>query len=97
MYNDGGLCLMLPVSIVFFLFYFLIISLSLQYHIRVLESAPEVVALLLAGLEYLINISYVDDTEVFKVCKLSLSILCCQYNCMLQFFLNYALMCFARV
>ncbi|EOA19847.1 hypothetical protein CARUB_v10000095mg [Capsella rubella] len=39
-----------------------------KFHIRVLESAPEVVALLLAGLEYLINISYVDDTEVFKVC-----------------------------
>ncbi|KFK25927.1 hypothetical protein AALP_AA8G181300 [Arabis alpina] len=39
-----------------------------KFHIRVLESAPELVALLLAGLEYLINISYVDDTEVFKVC-----------------------------
>uniref|UniRef100_A0A1J3F903 Exportin-1 n=1 Tax=Noccaea caerulescens TaxID=107243 RepID=A0A1J3F903_NOCCA len=37
-------------------------------HIRVLESAPEIVQLLLAGLEYLISISYVDDTEVFKVC-----------------------------
>ncbi|CAF1697640.1 unnamed protein product [Brassica napus] len=41
---------------------------QLQFHIRVLESAPDTVALLLAGLEYLINISYVDDTEVFKVC-----------------------------
>ncbi|KAF3509669.1 hypothetical protein F2Q69_00000707 [Brassica cretica] len=39
-----------------------------KFHIRVLESAPDTVALLLAGLEYLINISYVDDTEVFKVC-----------------------------
>ncbi|CAN8300236.1 unnamed protein product [Cochlearia groenlandica] len=39
-----------------------------KFHIRVLESAPEVVALLLAGLQYLINISFVDDTEVFKVC-----------------------------
>ncbi|CAA7051547.1 unnamed protein product [Microthlaspi erraticum] len=37
-------------------------------HIRVLESAPEIVQLLIAGLEYLISISYVDDTEVFKVC-----------------------------
>ncbi|KAF8079528.1 hypothetical protein N665_1021s0023 [Sinapis alba] len=39
-----------------------------KFHIRVLESAPDIVALLLAGLEYLIKISYVDDTEVFKVC-----------------------------
>uniref|UniRef100_M4CQ93 Importin N-terminal domain-containing protein n=1 Tax=Brassica campestris TaxID=3711 RepID=M4CQ93_BRACM len=39
-----------------------------QFHIRVLESAPDTVSLLLTGLEYLINISYVDDTEVFKVC-----------------------------
>ncbi|KAG8381654.1 hypothetical protein BUALT_Bualt06G0144000 [Buddleja alternifolia] len=37
-------------------------------HIRVLESSPENINALLAGLEYLINISYVDDTEVFKVC-----------------------------
>ncbi|KAJ8499092.1 hypothetical protein OPV22_009644 [Ensete ventricosum] len=36
-------------------------------HIRVLES-PENRAALLMGLEYLIGISYVDDTEVFKVC-----------------------------
>jgi|APAra0007618257_1042622.scaffolds.fasta_scaffold02292_12 hypothetical protein len=58
-----------------FIIYFLTISLlSLQFHIRVLESTPEVVSLLLAGLEYLINISYVDDTEVFKVPKLSLLI-----------------------
>ncbi|XP_074320433.1 protein EXPORTIN 1A [Silene latifolia] len=37
-------------------------------HIRVLEVTQENVAALLMGLEYLINISYVDDTEVFKVC-----------------------------
>ncbi|WZZ30128.1 hypothetical protein YC2023_013529 [Brassica napus] len=37
-------------------------------HIKVLESAPEIISLLLVGLEYLISISYVDDTEVFKVC-----------------------------
>ncbi|KAL8534748.1 hypothetical protein ACS0TY_010689 [Phlomoides rotata] len=37
-------------------------------HIRVLESSQENISLLLMGLEYLINISYVDDTEVFKVC-----------------------------
>ncbi|KAH9607356.1 hypothetical protein KSS87_020127 [Heliosperma pusillum] len=39
-----------------------------QSHIRVLEVTQENVAALLMGLEYLINISYVDDTEVFKVC-----------------------------
>ncbi|KAL6508225.1 Exportin-1 [Orobanche hederae] len=37
-------------------------------HIRVLESTQENVNALLMGLEYLIHISYVDDTEVFKVC-----------------------------
>ncbi|XP_057479181.1 protein EXPORTIN 1A isoform X2 [Actinidia eriantha] len=37
-------------------------------HIRVLESSPENISALVLGLEYLINISYVDDTEVFKVC-----------------------------
>ncbi|KAL2558892.1 Protein EXPORTIN 1A [Forsythia ovata] len=37
-------------------------------HIRVLESTQENKNALLTGLEYLINISYVDDTEVFKVC-----------------------------
>ncbi|CAM8941395.1 unnamed protein product [Rhodiola kirilowii] len=37
-------------------------------HIRVLESSQENMETLLMGLEYLINISYVDDTEVFKVC-----------------------------
>ncbi|CAH9110042.1 unnamed protein product [Cuscuta europaea] len=37
-------------------------------HIRVLEGSQENINALLAGLDYLINISYVDDTEVFKVC-----------------------------
>lgn len=37
-------------------------------HIRVLESSQENISALLLGLEYLINNSYVDDTEVFKVC-----------------------------
>ncbi|PHT53472.1 Exportin-1 [Capsicum baccatum] len=39
-----------------------------QSHIRVLESSQENISALLLGLQYLINISYVDDTEVFKVC-----------------------------
>ncbi|XP_022744971.1 protein EXPORTIN 1A-like isoform X2 [Durio zibethinus] len=39
-----------------------------KFHIRVLETAQENISMLLMGLEYLINISYVDDTEVFKVC-----------------------------
>ncbi|CAH9070808.1 unnamed protein product [Cuscuta epithymum] len=37
-------------------------------HIRVLEVSQENINALLMGLDYLINISYVDDTEVFKVC-----------------------------
>ncbi|XP_008792647.1 protein EXPORTIN 1A-like [Phoenix dactylifera] len=37
-------------------------------HIRILESTADNRAALLLGLEYLIGISYVDDTEVFKVC-----------------------------
>ncbi|CAN1269136.1 Protein EXPORTIN 1A [Linum perenne] len=40
----------------------------LQAHIRILESSQENVSALIMGLEYLINISYVDETEVFKVC-----------------------------
>ena len=32
-----------------------------------LETGEENMTALLLGLEYLINISYVDDTEVFKV------------------------------
>lgn len=55
----------------------------MQAHIRVLESSQDNINMLLVGLEYLINISYVDDTEVFKVlvtyyvtlysCRISLS------------------------
>jgi exportin-1 len=37
-------------------------------HISVLETTQENQAILLMGLEYLIGISYVEDTEVFKVC-----------------------------
>ncbi|CAN6458106.1 unnamed protein product [Victoria cruziana] len=36
--------------------------------IRILETTSENRSALLMGLEYLIGISYVDDTEVFKVC-----------------------------
>ncbi|KAL8148521.1 protein EXPORTIN 1A isoform X2 [Apium graveolens] len=39
-----------------------------KFHIRVLETSQENIAALLVGLGYLIDISYVDDTEVFKVC-----------------------------
>lgn len=39
-----------------------------KFHIRVLETSQENVSALLMGLDYLINTSYVDDTEVFKVC-----------------------------
>ncbi|GFY83939.1 exportin 1A [Actinidia rufa] len=46
----------------------LIVDMFMQSHIRVLESSPENISALVLGLEYLINISYVDDTEVFKVC-----------------------------
>ncbi len=38
-----------------------------QAHIGILET-PETQAQLLAGLEYLVNISYVDNTEIFKTC-----------------------------
>ncbi|XP_010930169.1 protein EXPORTIN 1A isoform X1 [Elaeis guineensis] len=37
-------------------------------HIRILESNAENQAALFLGLEYLVGISYVDETEVFKVC-----------------------------
>lgn len=46
---------------------FVTLIVSLQSHIRILETMPENWAALLMGLQYLINISYVDDTEVFKV------------------------------
>lgn len=39
-----------------------------KVHIRILESTEKNISALLLGLEYVINISYVDDTEVFKVC-----------------------------
>ncbi|PNY08003.1 exportin-1-like protein [Trifolium pratense] len=39
-----------------------------QVHIRILELTRENISNLLLGLEYLISISYVDDTEVFKSC-----------------------------
>ncbi|KAK1399358.1 Importin N-terminal domain-containing protein [Heracleum sosnowskyi] len=39
-----------------------------KFHIRILETSQENIAALIVGLEYLIDISYVDDTEVFKVC-----------------------------
>lgn len=42
----------------------------MQNHMRILEITQENAAALLMGLEYLIGISYVDDTEVFKVGKL---------------------------
>ncbi|AES93816.2 hypothetical protein MtrunA17_Chr5g0395621 [Medicago truncatula] len=46
----------------------LFFTLFFKVHIRILESTQENISALLLGLEYLINISYVDDTEVFKVC-----------------------------
>lgn len=52
----------------------------MQSHIRVLETTQDNVNALLMGLEYLISISYVDDTEVFKVwliAVLSLSLSLC--------------------
>ncbi|KAG6750964.1 hypothetical protein POTOM_045479 [Populus tomentosa] len=45
-----------------------IIGKCFKSHIQVLESTQENINALLMGLEYLINICYVDDTEVFKVC-----------------------------
>ena len=39
----------------------------MQAHIGILETA-ETQAQLLTGLDYLVNISYVDNTEVFKTC-----------------------------
>ncbi|KAF3453912.1 hypothetical protein FNV43_RR04353 [Rhamnella rubrinervis] len=54
-------------------------------HIYVLENSLENTTTLLLDLEYLINISYVDDTEVFKrwqlyvvpMSKLRLLMICC--------------------
>ena len=39
-----------------------------QSHIKVLEESPADHPALLEGLQFLINISYVDDVEVFKTC-----------------------------
>ncbi|KAI3754547.1 hypothetical protein L1987_54332 [Smallanthus sonchifolius] len=44
---------------------------KIQFHIRVLETSQENISSFFIGLEYLINISYVDDTHVFKVCFFS--------------------------
>ncbi|KAL0900654.1 hypothetical protein Bca101_084615 [Brassica carinata] len=46
---------------------YIILMGHLQLHIKILETTPETIPFLLTGLEYLINISYVDDTEVFKM------------------------------
>ncbi len=40
----------------------------LRGHLSLFEGTPENQAALLLGLEYLINISYVDNIEVFKTC-----------------------------
>jgi exportin-1 len=48
----------------------------MQSHIRILEASPENRAALLLGLEYLTGISFVDDTEVFKVMALELYLDC---------------------
>lgn len=52
----------------------------MQSHIRVLEATQENISVLLAGLEYLIDISYVDDTEVFKVWPFPACSLCLVAN-----------------
>ncbi|KAK9111966.1 hypothetical protein Scep_019485 [Stephania cephalantha] len=44
----------------------LVFMVQLQAHIRVLESTVENRAALLMGLEYLIGISYVEDTRGFQ-------------------------------
>jgi hypothetical protein len=51
-------CLLCPGTLLF----------VLQHHIQYLESQPADHEVLRLGLENLINISYVDDTEVFKTC-----------------------------
>ena len=61
----------------------LIVDMFMQSHIRVLESSPENISALVWGLEYLINISYVDDTEVFKVyLLLVLTKLLLEFDCL---------------
>nr|GEV30099.1 protein exportin 1A [Tanacetum cinerariifolium] len=44
------------------------LAMFFTFHIRVLEATQENINSLLIDLEYLINISYVDDTQVLKVC-----------------------------
>jgi exportin-1 len=46
----------------------LLLHRALQRHLSYLESVPAEHELMLAGLNSLIKISYVDDTEVFKSC-----------------------------
>jgi len=46
-------------------------------HIGLLEATPEGQAVLLAGLEYLLGVSYVEDIEVFKVCLDYWNVLVC--------------------
>lgn len=60
----------------------------MQSHIRILESTQENVSALLLGLEYLIFISYVDDTEVFKVGLL----FNLPYFCLYVFYYEYSLL-----
>ena len=38
-----------------------------QNHLEVLQASPDFHPILLEGIEYLINISYVDDNEILKV------------------------------
>ena len=46
---------------------FVTLIVSLQSNIHILETTPQNLAALLMDLQYLINISYVDDIEIFKV------------------------------
>jgi len=46
----------------------LFFSSFLKVHVSVLEQDAEGQQALLAGLQYLLNLSYIEDTEVFKVC-----------------------------
>ena len=73
--HDYSLSLWLPCCLLAFENYAADDLHFMQFHIRVLEATQENITALLMGLEYLTNISYVDDTEVFKVCvSLSLSL-----------------------
>ncbi|XP_021309740.1 protein EXPORTIN 1A isoform X2 [Sorghum bicolor] len=46
----------------------LLLTSFFKNHMRILEKTPENRAALLLGLDYLLEISFVDDTEMFKVC-----------------------------